>query len=79
MALGVRPELVGKRFVCLVLGGGEEPPEIGQIGRWGWRAGVIRAVSHRDNDNPELAVSDTDRAAATPLPGRPGCASVIRV
>ncbi|XP_031761211.1 probable JmjC domain-containing histone demethylation protein 2C isoform X2 [Xenopus tropicalis] len=59
MALGVRPELVGKRFVCLVLGGGEEPPEIGeigQIGRWGWRAGVIRAVSHRDSDNPELAV-----------------------
>ncbi|XP_018082816.1 probable JmjC domain-containing histone demethylation protein 2C isoform X2 [Xenopus laevis] len=59
MALGARPELVGKRFVCSVLGGGEEPPElgeIGQIGRWGWRAGVIRAVSHRDNDNPELTV-----------------------
>ncbi|KAM3913081.1 putative JmjC domain-containing histone demethylation protein 2C isoform 4-T4 [Leptodactylus fuscus] len=58
MALGARPELVGKRFVCVVRGG-EEPPElgeIGQIGRWGWRAGVIRAVTHRDNSNPELAV-----------------------
>ncbi|XP_073404402.1 probable JmjC domain-containing histone demethylation protein 2C isoform X1 [Dendrobates tinctorius] len=58
MALGARPELVGKRFVCVVRGG-EEPPElgeIGQIGRWGWRAGVIRAVSHRDNSNPELSV-----------------------
>uniref|UniRef100_A0A8C5M3C5 Probable JmjC domain-containing histone demethylation protein 2C n=1 Tax=Leptobrachium leishanense TaxID=445787 RepID=A0A8C5M3C5_9ANUR len=58
MALGARPELVGKRFVCVVRGG-EEPPElgeIGQIGRWAWRAGVIRAVSHRDNHNPELAV-----------------------
>ncbi|XP_071985591.1 probable JmjC domain-containing histone demethylation protein 2C isoform X2 [Engystomops pustulosus] len=59
MALGARPELVGKRFVCVVRAGGEEPPELGEIGligRWGWRAGVIRAVSHRDNNNPELAV-----------------------
>ncbi|XP_075072431.1 putative JmjC domain-containing histone demethylation protein 2C isoform X2 [Mixophyes fleayi] len=58
MALGARPELVGKRFVCVVRGGEELPElgEIGQIGRWGWRAGVIRAVSHRDNSNPELAV-----------------------
>ncbi|KAG8552523.1 hypothetical protein GDO81_004562 [Engystomops pustulosus] len=58
MALGARPELVGKRFVCVVRAGGEEPPELGEIGligRWGWRAGVIRAVSHRDNNNPELA------------------------
>ncbi|KAM4636089.1 putative JmjC domain-containing histone demethylation protein 2C isoform 2-T2 [Discoglossus pictus] len=58
MALEARPELVGKRFVCVVRGG-EEPPElvdIGQIGRRAWRAGVIRAVSHRDNQNPELAV-----------------------
>ncbi|XP_063290225.1 probable JmjC domain-containing histone demethylation protein 2C isoform X1 [Pelobates fuscus] len=55
MALGARPELVGKRFVCVVRGG-EELPELGEIGRWGWRAGVIRAVSHRDSHNPELAV-----------------------
>ncbi|XP_053306482.1 probable JmjC domain-containing histone demethylation protein 2C isoform X2 [Spea bombifrons] len=58
MALGSRPELVGKRFVCVVRGG-EEPPELGEnghIGRRSWRAGVIRAVSHRDSHNPELTV-----------------------
>ncbi|XP_027524075.1 probable JmjC domain-containing histone demethylation protein 2C isoform X5 [Corapipo altera] len=48
MAVETRPELVGKRFLCL---GGEEPPESGR-----WRAGVIRAVSQRDSHNPELAV-----------------------
>ncbi|MBN3304406.1 JHD2C protein, partial [Amia calva] len=53
MAVDARPELVGKRFLCV---SGEELPELGEIGRWGWRAGVIRAVSHRDNDNPELTV-----------------------
>ncbi|MBN3290012.1 JHD2C protein, partial [Polypterus senegalus] len=53
MAVEARPELVGKRFLCV---SGEEPLELGEIGRWGWRAGVIRAVSHRDYDNPELAV-----------------------
>ncbi|XP_036404710.1 probable JmjC domain-containing histone demethylation protein 2C isoform X2 [Megalops cyprinoides] len=53
MAVEARPELVGKRFLCV---SGEELLELGEIGRWGWRAGVIRAVSHRDNDNPELTV-----------------------
>ncbi|XP_015488149.1 probable JmjC domain-containing histone demethylation protein 2C isoform X4 [Parus major] len=48
MALETRPELVGKRFLCL---GGEEPPESGR-----WRAGVIRAVSQRDSHSPDLAV-----------------------
>ncbi|XP_064518414.1 probable JmjC domain-containing histone demethylation protein 2C isoform X4 [Pseudopipra pipra] len=48
MAVETRPELVGKRFLCL---GGEEPPESGR-----WRAGVIRAVSQRDSRSPELAV-----------------------
>ncbi|KYO28171.1 hypothetical protein Y1Q_0006908 [Alligator mississippiensis] len=47
-----RPELVGKRFLCV--GGGEEPAERGDGGRW--RAGVIRAVSQRDSLSPELAV-----------------------
>ncbi|XP_049320800.1 probable JmjC domain-containing histone demethylation protein 2C isoform X1 [Astyanax mexicanus] len=53
MAGEARPELVGKRFLCV---SGEEPLELCNIGRWAWRAGVIRAVSHRDNDNPELTV-----------------------
>ncbi|XP_030631900.1 probable JmjC domain-containing histone demethylation protein 2C isoform X2 [Chanos chanos] len=53
MAVEARPELVGKRFLCV---SGEELLELGEIGHWAWRAGVIRAVSHRDNDNPELTV-----------------------
>ncbi|GAA6084345.1 probable JmjC domain-containing histone demethylation protein 2C isoform X1 [Tachysurus ichikawai] len=46
-----RPELVGKRFLCV---SGEAPPELAEIVHWKWRVGVIRAVSHRDTDNPEL-------------------------
>ena len=53
MAGEARPELVGKRFLCV---SGEEPLELGDIGRWAWRAGVIRAVSYRDTDNQELTV-----------------------
>lgn len=48
-----RPELVGKRFLCV---SGEAPPELAEISRWPWRVGVIRALSHRDTDNPELTV-----------------------
>ncbi|XP_039201529.1 probable JmjC domain-containing histone demethylation protein 2C isoform X1 [Crotalus tigris] len=45
-----RPELVGKRFLC-VGAGGEELPENGR-----WRAGIIRTVSHRELRSPELSV-----------------------
>ncbi|KAG7474793.1 hypothetical protein JOB18_016920 [Solea senegalensis] len=51
MAVEARPELVGKRFLCV---SGDKPPEIGDIARWPWRSGVIRAVNHRDSDNPDL-------------------------
>ncbi|KAI3365353.1 hypothetical protein L3Q82_010436 [Scortum barcoo] len=51
MAVEARLELVGKRFLCV---SGDEPPEIGDIGRWPWRSGVIRAVNHRDSDSPDL-------------------------
>ncbi|XP_061304890.1 probable JmjC domain-containing histone demethylation protein 2C isoform X4 [Pezoporus flaviventris] len=51
VAVETRPELVGKRFLCVGVGGGEEPPESGR-----WRAGVIRAVSQRDSHSPDLAV-----------------------
>ncbi|KAM9011648.1 putative JmjC domain-containing histone demethylation protein 2C isoform 3-T3 [Ara ararauna] len=50
VAVETRPELVGKRFLCVGVGG-EEPPESGR-----WRAGVIRAVSQRDSHSPDLAV-----------------------
>lgn len=53
MAVEARPELVGKRFLCV---GGDEPPELDEISRWLWRSGVIRAVNHRDSDSSELAV-----------------------
>lgn len=56
MAVEARPELVGKRFLCV---SGDEPPEIGDIARWPWRSGVIRAVNHRDSDNPDLTVRIT--------------------
>lgn len=56
MAVEARPELVGKRFLCV---SGDEPPEIGDIGRWPWRSGVIRAVNHRDNDTTDLTVRKT--------------------
>ncbi|KAM4838560.1 putative JmjC domain-containing histone demethylation protein 2C isoform X1 [Urocitellus parryii] len=57
MAVESRPELVGKRFLCVAIGE-EVRPERGESGRWrrSWRAGVIRAVSHRDSRNPDLAV-----------------------
>ncbi|XP_013012177.2 probable JmjC domain-containing histone demethylation protein 2C isoform X2 [Cavia porcellus] len=59
MAVGTRPELVGKRFLCVAVGDGDEArPERGESGRCRrtWRAGVIRAVSHRDSRHPDLAV-----------------------
>ncbi|XP_006256422.2 probable JmjC domain-containing histone demethylation protein 2C isoform X2 [Rattus norvegicus] len=56
MAVETRPELVGKRFLC-VAAGEDARPERGQSGCGrGWRAGVIRAVSHRDRGHPDLAV-----------------------
>ncbi|XP_047557528.1 probable JmjC domain-containing histone demethylation protein 2C isoform X2 [Lutra lutra] len=57
MAVETRLELVGKRFLCVAVGE-EARPERRESGPcWrGWRAGVIRAVSHRDSRNPDLAV-----------------------
>lgn len=63
-----RPELVGKRFLC-VGAGGDEPPENGR-----WRAGVIRTVSHRELRSPELSVSRGWGWYSVPLPGRSGAA-----
>lgn len=72
MAVETRPELVGKRFLCLAVGE-EARPERREGGRSrrGWRAGVIRAVSHRDCRNPDLAVrarpSSPESAPVPPL------------
>lgn len=83
MAVETRPELVGKRFLC-VAAGEDARPERGQSGCGsGWRAGVIRAVSHRDSGHPDLAVRAAVRAARrhAPLRGagrgaQPGCAEL---
>ncbi|XP_021567035.1 probable JmjC domain-containing histone demethylation protein 2C isoform X2 [Carlito syrichta] len=57
MAVEPRPELVGKRFLCVAVGE-EARPECWESGRSqrSWRAGVIRAVSHRDSRHPDLSV-----------------------
>lgn len=68
MAVETRPELVGKRFLC-VAAGEDARPERGQSGCGsGWRAGVIRAVSHRDSGHPDLAVRAAGRAARRHAP-----------
>ncbi|KAK2843350.1 hypothetical protein Q7C36_011565 [Tachysurus vachellii] len=46
-------ELVGRRFLCVSAG---EERELGGVTRWGWRAGLIRAVTSRHTDSPTLAV-----------------------
>ncbi|CAK7305007.1 Probable JmjC domain-containing histone demethylation protein 2C [Vulpes lagopus] len=56
-AVETRLELVGKRFLCVAAGEEARPERRDSGRRWrGWRAGVIRAVSHRDSRNPDLAV-----------------------
>ena len=49
-----REEIVGKRFLSV---SGFVKLKQNKISEWGWRAGVIRASSHRDNNNPELQVN----------------------
>ncbi|XP_004858311.1 probable JmjC domain-containing histone demethylation protein 2C isoform X2 [Heterocephalus glaber] len=57
MAVETRPELVGKRFLCVAVGEEARPERGGSRRcRQSWRAGVIRAVSHRDSRHPDLAV-----------------------
>lgn len=69
MAAETRPELVGKRFLC-VAAGEDARPERGQSGCGrGWRAGVIRAVSHRDRGHPDLAVRAGGRPGGQRSPG----------
>ncbi|XP_072112755.1 lysine-specific demethylase 3A-like isoform X2 [Mobula birostris] len=47
--------LAGSRFLC-VLSGFAQAPELGPVSQWGWRAGTVRAVSHRDPANPDLVI-----------------------
>lgn len=53
MAYKCREEIVGKRFLSV---SGICKLKAGKISEWGWRAGVIRAATHKDNAHPELQV-----------------------
>lgn len=48
-----REELVGKRFLTV---GAVQKLNSAKISEWGWKAGVIRAATHKENENKELQV-----------------------
>lgn len=58
MAYKYREEIVGKRFLSV---SGFTKLKLGKINEWGWRSGVIRAASHKDNKNKDLQVSKYNR------------------
>lgn len=50
-----RDEIVGKRFLSV---SSFNKFKVGvKISDWGWKAGVIRAATHKDNTNKDLQVS----------------------
>ncbi|VVC92005.1 unnamed protein product [Leptidea sinapis] len=53
MAFRYREDLVGKRFLSV---NGVTKINVNKVSEWGWKAGVIRAASHKDNKNKELQV-----------------------
>ncbi|CAH4038003.1 unnamed protein product [Pieris brassicae] len=53
MAFRYREELVGKRFLSV---SGVTKIDVNKASEWGWKAGVIRAASHKDNKNRDLQV-----------------------
>lgn len=60
MALRERQELVAKRFVSVVhsaTGKKKADPDVARSQEYTWRAGVIRAATHRDNHHPDLQVN----------------------
>lgn len=57
MAYKCREEIVGKRFLSV---SGFTKIKSGKISEWGWRAGVIRAATHKENTHPDLQVSYTE-------------------
>lgn len=54
MAVRYRDEIVGKRFLSV---SGFTKLKLSKISEWGWRAGVIRAASHKDNKHKDLQVN----------------------
>lgn len=55
MAYKCREEIVGKRFLSV---SAYAKLKLEKISEWGWRAGVIRAASHKDNAHKDLQVKN---------------------
>lgn len=53
MAYKYREDLVGKRFLAV---SGVTKINVNKVSEWGWKGGVIRAASLKDNKNKELQV-----------------------
>ncbi|CAH0683208.1 unnamed protein product [Spodoptera exigua] len=53
MAYKYREDLVGKRFLAV---SGVTKINVNKVSEWGWKAGIIRAASLKDNKNKELQV-----------------------
>lgn len=73
MAYKCREEIVGKRF--LSVSSGFSKLKSTKISEWGWRAGVIRASTHRESNHPDLQVNRIELCG----PQKRGCVPVIRV
>ncbi|KPI94158.1 putative JmjC domain-containing histone demethylation protein 2C [Papilio xuthus] len=56
MAFRYREDLVGKRFLSV---SGVAKINVNKVSEWGWKAGVIRAASLKDNKNKELQTNST--------------------
>ncbi|KPJ06773.1 hypothetical protein RR48_11820 [Papilio machaon] len=56
MAFRYREDLVGKRFLSV---SGVAKINVNKVSEWGWKAGIIRAASLKDNKNKELQTNST--------------------
>lgn len=53
MAYKYREEIVGKRFLCVKSAG---KVKSNKVSEWEWRAGIVRAVSHKDSSTHDVSV-----------------------
>ncbi|CAH2084891.1 unnamed protein product [Euphydryas editha] len=67
MAFRYREDLVGKRFLSV---SGVSKINVNKVSDWGWKAGIIRAASHKDNKNKELQGFNDPTLSAFDAPPR---------
>ena len=53
MAFKYREEIVGKRFLSVRSAG---KLKVSKLSEWDWRAGVVRAATHKDSTNQDISV-----------------------